>query len=360
MNNLNNAHTQKSDLACLLPPPGRRYVRSFLFSRRIDAPFARVHLLARILLVLCLSGALLRTINSSVPDPVGATLLSALAVSLFLLCGIATRMARFYMLLTLPALCALFLSWLLFNPVPGHHTFVHLPLYSGHLDIGLTVWQAIFLAIVLLYFLWTRKLFGGVIIALIVAFVLAHWVPLPEWEITQFSFFHPLTLLISDRSLETAVIKVIGYGGMMFGTIALVISARDVELIGALRQLHVPQPIIFFLGTVFRSLDLALADYQTIHQAQLARAIAARPRSFVRRLLDLASIAVPMVAIMIRRSSEIGDALQARGYTLSSSPVDFYETSPWRLIDWSVLVTSLGLLYLAIGPHVNMSGFVWI
>jgi energy-coupling factor transporter transmembrane protein EcfT len=153
----------------------------------------------------------------------------------------------------------------------------------------------------------------------------------------------------------------------MIATIALVTTARDIELIGALRQLHCPQAAIFFLSTVFRSLDLALSDYETIRQALFARAITARPRSFIRRLRDVASLAVPLVAIMIRRSSEIGDALLARGYTLGSPKgqpagrymADFYESSPWRLVDWAVLVVSLLLLFFALGPHPEVTMLIW-
>ena len=102
---------------------------------------------------------------------------------------------------------------------------------------------------------------------------------------------------------------------------------------------------------MFRSLDLALSDYTTIHQAQLARAVNARPRNILRRLSDLGSLAVPLVATMIRRSSEIGDALQIRGYTLGSPSADFYETSPWRWLDWGIVVLSLGLLLITFAPH---------
>jgi len=161
--------------------------------------------------------------------------------------------------------------------------------------------------------------------------------------------------LVSDRGLLVAITKVIGYSGMVLTTIALVVTGRDAELIGALRQIRTPQPIIFFLSTVFRALDLALSDYETIRQAQIARAINARPRSFIRRLRDLGSIAVPMVAMMIRRSSEIGDALISRGYRLGQSSENFYETNPWRPLDWVVLAFSLFLLYLAIGPHIDMT-----
>ena len=54
---------------------------------------------------------------------------------------------------------------------------------------------------------------------------------------------------------------------------------------------------------------------------------------------------------MIRRSSEIGDALHVRGYTLGKPSADFYEISPLRPLDWAVIVVSLGLLLLAFAPH---------
>ncbi len=346
----------------LQPPPGKRYVRSFLFSRRIDAPFARVHLIARVILVLCLSIMQLHTIDTQAPDPVGAGLLWLVSALLFLTSGINIQAARLYVFLTIPALFSLFLTWTIFNPVPGKIVLLQWPIYSGQLALGLAAWQAIWLAIVVGYFLWTRKFTTGILLATAVALLLPHVVALPEWTFARVSFFHPLTLLISDRGLLVAVTKVIGYSGMVFSTIALVVTGRDAELIGTLRLLRIPQPVIFFVSTVFRALDLALADYETIRQAQIARAINARPKSFFRMLRDLSSIAVPLVAMMIRRSSEIGDALLARGYTLGRTSADFYETSPWHLIDWLILAFSLVLLYLAIGPHLNFTTLVqqWI
>jgi energy-coupling factor transporter transmembrane protein EcfT len=230
--------------------------------------------------------------------------------------------------------------------------------YSGYIHIGLALWEVIWLAIVGGYFLWTRRLFIGILVATVLAFVLTRLLPLPEWTFTQVAFFHPLTLFVSDRTLLVAITKVVGYSGMILSTIALVVTSRDAEFIGALRQLRIPQPIVFFLSTVFRALNLAISDYEIIHQAQIARAINARPRSFIRRLRDLGNIAVPMVALMIRRSSEIGDALLARGYSLGRPSADFYETSPWRRIDWLVLACSLCLLYLALGPHPTVTALL--
>jgi len=338
----------------LQPPPGRRYVRSFLFSRRIDALFAQLHLIARTLLVLCMSGVQLRMINAET-DLVGAGILWVVSLVLFLLSGMHARIARLYLLLTLPALISLFATWIIFNPLPGSVTLLKWPVYSGHLMLILAWWEPLWLAIVIGCFLWTRKLLIGIGLATLVAILQTSLLPLPAVTLAQLNFFHPLTILVSDRSLLVAVTKVVGYSGMVFMTIALVVTSRDAELIGALRQLHIPQPIVFFLSTVFRALDLSLSDYETIRQAQIARAINARPRSVIRRLRDMGNIAVPMVAMMIRRSSEIGDALLARGYRLERPNVNFYETSPWRLIDWIVLIVSLVFLYLTFGPLPNLT-----
>ena len=339
----------------LQPPPGRQYVRSFLFSRRINAPFARVHLIARSLFIICLSSLLLRTIETEHPDPIGAAILSLAALIAFLLSGMQARVARLYLLLTLSPLLSLFITWVLFNPVVGHTVFLQFPIYSGQLTLSLAFWELAWVAVVGVYFFVTRKLLVGMLLATLVAFFMTRLFPLPEWTLLRIVFFHPLAVFVSDRGVLVASTKVIGYAGMVFATIALVVTSRDTELIGGLRQLHIPPPIIFFLSTVFRSLDLALSDYETIRQAQLSRAINAQPRSIFRRLADLGSLAVPMVAMMIRRSSEIGDALLVRGYTLGRSSADFYETSPWRLLDWCIAFVSLVMLLLTFTPHTTFT-----
>lgn len=339
----------------LQPPPGKRYVRSFFFVRKIDAPFARIQLIPRTLLILCLSGLELRAMDAARPDLVMALCLWLICLGIFCVCGIHPRVARVYLLLSVPTLLSLLSTWLLFNPVPGRVTLLSARIYDGTLTFGLTIWQALWLAIVLLAFWRTRRLLGGVLLATVLTIVLSHIFALPTWTFARVPFFHALTVLISDRNLLIAVTKVVGYAGMVLATIALVVSSRDIELIGALRQLHLPPVVIFFLSTVFRTLDLSLMDYETIHQAQLARALNARPRSFIKRLRDLGSVAVPLVAVMIRRSSEIGDALISRGYRLNAPSTNFYETSPWRWPDFLTLLVCAGLLFLTFGPYVNLT-----
>lgn len=358
MSNQKSFSTTAEEAIYLQPPAGRRYVRSFLFSRRVNAPLAQVHLLVRAVLVICLSAAQLRTMNTAHPDIVGAIVLWVPSISIFLMSGMHGKVARIYMLLILPTIFSLFLSWTLLNPVMGSIVFVQQQVYPGFLTFSLAVWQLLWIGIVVLYYRWKRAIVNGILLASVASIVFSYLLPLPTWTIARVPFFHPLTLYISEQGVLLALTKVISYSGMMLSTIALVVTSRDIELMGAMRQLHIPRPIIFFLSTVFRALNLALTDYETIYQAQIARAVNAQPRSFFRRLRDLASIAVPMVAMMIRRSSEIGDALLARGYTLRQSDVDFYETSSFHAIDWLLLLACLVLLYMAVGPYPGLTALI--
>src|SRR5215469_15181815 len=99
----------------LQTPPGRRYVRSFLFSRHIDAPFARIHFGVRVLLILCISGLQLHTINTGSPDPLGAAVLLGISLLIFGMSGVSRRVAIIYTIISTPAVLSLFIAWILFN-----------------------------------------------------------------------------------------------------------------------------------------------------------------------------------------------------------------------------------------------------
>jgi ABC-type cobalt transport system, permease component CbiQ and related transporters len=353
-----SAPTSQEQAPFLLPPPGRQYVRSFLFSRRVDAPLSRVHLITRVVLILCLSAAQLRTMSTAHPDLAGALLLLIPSVLIFWGSGMKPLVARVYLLLAVPTLISLFLAWTIFNPIPGSFVVFQHPVYDGSLTLSLSLWQPLWLLLVVGYYWWRRGIINGILVATLLIFLVTRVYSFPTWVLGQVALFHPLAILITDRGILLAMAKVVSYLGMVLSTMALVVTSRDVELIGSLRQLRLPQPIIFFISTMFRALNLALTDYETIHQAQIARAINAQPRSFWRRLRDLASIAVPMVAMMIRRSSEIGDALLARGYSLRQPQIDFYETTPFRWLDWLLLAFSVLLLVMAVSPFPGLTALL--
>jgi energy-coupling factor transporter transmembrane protein EcfT len=145
-------------------------------------------------------------------------------------------------------------------------------------------------------------------------------------------------ILRVHANLPVALTKGLGYGALVFCSLLLVTTSRDIEFTGAMRQFGVPYVASFFMTTMLRSLNMALVDYSTIRQAQIARGAMLRKRNPFGMLSDLAHMAVPLTATMLHRSSEVGDAALIRGLTMDTrQPTEFHEIQPFSATDWIVL-----------------------
>jgi len=203
-------------------------VRSFVFARRIDAPLARVHPLARTLLIFCLSAAQLRTIATAQSDLVGAILFWLLALAIFLSSGISIRIARLYFLLTLPTLFSLFMTWTILNTSPGVILF-QLPVYSGQLALGLSLWQGGWLLLVLAYYLWRKRFLAGILLA---SLLIANSIINIAIIILANFLIEEMVLLKQSFWLFEFLIKVIlvGFVVILFGEVIEAKAALDMGL----------------------------------------------------------------------------------------------------------------------------------
>jgi energy-coupling factor transporter transmembrane protein EcfT len=278
---------------------GKQYVRTFLFSMQINSPLARLHVITKVVIILVTSTLIVRLMDARDPDPVGVGVLMAASLSLLLLSGAGRWLFRSYLVVIFPMLSVLFITWVIFNRDPGTHVFLTLPIT-------------------------------------------------PQ-----------VSLVVSNANLLTASTKVLGYAAMVFASLMLVMTTRDIEFVGAMQQLRVPYVAAFFLTLVLRTLSSSVMDYETIRQAQLARGIALQPRSIPSRIRDIAHMSVPLVATMLRRSTEVSDAVIARGFRLGgAAPTEYHEAQPLRAGDWVVLALQ-GLLLIAVFyPSANLSHWV--
>ncbi len=278
---------------------GKQYVRTFLFSMQINSPLARLHVITKVVIILVTSTLIVRLMDARHPDPLGVGLLMAAALALLLLSGAGRWLFRSYLVVIFPMLSVLFITWIIFNRDPGTHVYLSLP-------------------------------------------------------ITQ-----QITLVASDANLLTALTKVLGYAAMVFVSLMLVMTTRDIEFVGAMQQLRVPYVVAFFFSLVLRTLSNAVMDYETIRQAQLARGVALRPRSLPGKIRDMAHMSVPLVATMIRRSTEVSDAVIARGFRLGgTAPTEYHEAQPLRAVDWLILALQVLLLVAVFHPDANLTHWV--
>jgi energy-coupling factor transporter transmembrane protein EcfT len=335
---------------------GKEWVRSFLFSVKIDSPLAKLHILSKLFAILALSFVVVRFIKTDDPDPIGSLLMIGLAFLGLYLSGVLRWVFRSYLLMMFPALFGMALVWVIFNPSLGGRILTRIPIYSGTVTLGLSLGLGIFLAFAIGWYVLRKEFFWGIVGGLALAVIVTSLAGNPGIRLAQFDFWHAQTLTISSQNLVIASTKVLGYGAMMLVSLLLVMTSRDIEIIGLMRQLKAPYVAAFFASTMLRSLSMALFDYSTIRQAQVARGISLKKKNILRVIADLAYIAVPLTATMLRRSGEVGDAALIRGFQMKSkNPTEFHEIRPFATADWIVVGLCTLLLVAVVALNVNFS-----
>lgn len=336
------------------PDRGKEYVRTFLFSMRLDAPLNHLHVITKFVGILILSVVLVRVMDERNPDPLMAGLLLVLSLLALYLSGVSRWLFRSYLVVIFPMFLFLFLTWIAFTPAPGTHTYLRWPIYSGRVTLGISSAGIVFVGVVIGFYYLTKKILGGVFIGFILAWMVSYFALNVGFNLGAFPFLKPYDFVVSDQNMLIAGTKVLGYAAMVFVTLMLVMTTRDIELVAALRQLRMPYLGRFFLSIVFRTLSLSLMDFETIRQAQIARGIGIRRMNIFGILKSMALMSVPLVATMLRRSSEIGDALQARGFSLTKPAQEFLEIHPLTSIDIIILMLLAVLAAAVFGFSLNL------
>lgn len=335
---------------------GKAYVRTFLFSMKIGSPLAKLHVVTKLVSVLLVSLIVIKLMDMKSPDPIGLAFLAGLSLFALYLGGVIVWLFRSYLIVLFPMFGTLLITWLVFNPDPGRRVFFDFPLYAGSVHLQLSVGLLVFLAVPWIYFRFTRRIFLGLVGGIALVILLNRLDLNPSVPLAEFRLFHPISLIISDMNLVVAITKILGYATMVFVSLTLVMTTRDAEIAGMLRQLRMPYSVIFFVSVMLRSLSMVVLDYGTIRQAQVARGVDLKDKSIFAKLIDRARISVPLIVTMIRRSTEVADAVMARGMTsLLANPVIFRETRPFDVVDGLVMVLFVALTVIVYGFNFNLT-----
>lgn len=339
---------------------GKEWVRSFLFSVKIDSPLAQLHVLSKLYAIFLLSLVVVRFIATSNPDPVGTILMILLAILGLQLSGVLRWIFSSYLIIMFPGLFGMAFAWTVFNPSLGGNVIVAFPIYSGTITLGISLRLVIFLVFAVGWYIWRKGIFWGIVGGAVVALVVTTLLGNPSVVFAQIQVGQPISISISTQNLVVGVTKALGYGAMMLVSMMLVMTSRDIEIVGVMRQFRVPYVASFFTATMLRSLSMAIFDYSTIRQAQVARGISLKKKNIFRMIADVAAMAVPLTATMLRRSTEVGDAALIRGFAMNSKdPTEFHETRPFRVADWIVLVLCTGLAIAVLVFGINLTSLLF-
>jgi len=100
-----------------------------------------------------------------------------------------------------------------------------------------------------------------------------------------------------------------------FSLFFMTTSPDDLGL--ALEQAHVPYTLSFTFTTAVRLVPTMALDAQTVIDAQRSRGLELDKGNFMKRIRNYIPILIPLIVSAIRRSIELAEALESRGFGAS-------------------------------------------
>jgi len=133
-----------------------------------------------------------------------------------------------------------------------------------------------------------------------------------------------------------------------FSIFFITTSPDDLGL--ALEQMRVPFAFTFTFTTAIRLVPTMAVDAQTVVDAQKSRGLELEKGNILKRVKNYIPILVPLIVSAIRRSMELAEALESRGFGASKRR-SRYVTLKMRWVDYAVII--LTLAFLALGFYVH-------
>jgi len=134
-----------------------------------------------------------------------------------------------------------------------------------------------------------------------------------------------------------------------FSLFFMTTSPDDLGL--ALEQARVPYTLSFTFTTAVRLVPTMALDAQTVIDAQRSRGLELDKGSFMKRIRNYIPILIPLIVSAIRRSIELAEALESRGFGASPNrqPLIVLEMKPT-----DYLAITLTILMVAVAVYVYL------
>jgi energy-coupling factor transport system permease protein len=162
-------------------------------------------------------------------------------------------------------------------------------------------------------------------------------------------------IFIMNLIFGTALVQAIAFSIRFLGVVSafsiffMTTSADDLGL--ALEQIHAPYTIAFTFTTAVRLVPTMAVDAQTVVDAQRSRGLELDKGNFMKRIRNYVPILIPLIISAIRRSVELAEALEARGFGATEKRTSIV-TLKMRWGDYVVIL--LTLIGIAIALYVYL------
>lgn len=112
------------------------------------------------------------------------------------------------------------------------------------------------------------------------------------------------------------------------------------------RWLGYPNALSFTFTTAVRLVPTLAVDAQTVVDAQRSRGLELDKGNLLKRIRNYIPILIPLLLIAIRRSLELAEALESRGFPGKEGRVSLFQLK-LRLADVLIIVLSLGIVLVS-------------
>lgn len=195
---------------------------------------------------------------------------------------------------------------------------------------------------------WLRSLKGAALLAIfifIMNFVFGYLYPGAFLDPPVDTFSEHLYILERALALTLRFVVLVGSFSVFF----LTTSPDHLGL--ALEQSHIPYEFSFAFTTAVRFVPVLAEEAQSIMDAQKARGLELERGNFIKRVKNYIPILIPLIVSAIRRSIELAEAMESRGWGAKETRTNLYILKLTKR-DGLVILSSLVMLLFSI--------YVWI
>jgi len=162
-----------------------------------------------------------------------------------------------------------------------------------------------------------------------------------------FGFISPSTIPWGMPPLEYAFSMSLRFLVLVESFSVFFLTTSPDHLSLALEKSRVPYEFTFAFTTAVRFVPVLAEEAQTIMDAQKARGLELERGNFMKRIRNYIPVLIPLIVSAIRRSLELAEAMESRGWGASKKRTNLYVLK-MRGGDWMLIIISITLLATAV------------
>ncbi|MEM3069906.1 MAG: energy-coupling factor transporter transmembrane component T [Candidatus Bathyarchaeia archaeon] len=189
---------------------------------------------------------------------------------------------------------------------------------------------------------WIRTLRGGAVLALII------------FASNLISFYFFQGYILTTEMIELSLSLSLRFLSLMTSFSIFFLTTSPDELSLALERARVPYEFNFAFITAIRFVPVLADEAQSILDAQRARGLEVERGGPIARLRNYIPILLPLIVNSIRRSLELAEAMESRGFGASGRRTNLYEL---RMKGGDYLVLASSIIFLGASIYLKLSGF---